>query len=126
MVVSRLPRGASIPTPPAAPASSCAQLASPIAAPLIPLSAQAESPPPAPPPPTRPQRPLRSPFGKRKITQAEDYDIGGEGVAYHDDTPGNQSGTYRPTEGVDVADITGARVVGRVDQGEWLEYTIRS
>jgi uncharacterized delta-60 repeat protein len=83
-------------------------------------------PPPPPPPPSGTQKPLRWAFGEREIIQAEDYDIGGEGVAYHDSTPGNQSGTYRANEGVDVGDITGGRVVGRANQGEWLEYTIRS
>jgi uncharacterized delta-60 repeat protein len=87
---------------------------------------QPPPPPPPPPPPTGAQKPLRWPFGEREIIQAEDYDLGGEGVAYHDSTPGNQSGTYRANEGVDVGDITGGRVVGRANQGEWLEYTIRS
>ena len=27
--------------------------------------------------------------------EAEDYDLGGEGVAYHDTTPGNAGGAYR-------------------------------
>ena len=27
--------------------------------------------------------------------QAEDYNLGGEGVAYHDTTPGNTGGAYR-------------------------------
>jgi endonuclease/exonuclease/phosphatase family metal-dependent hydrolase len=56
--------------------------------------------------------------------QAEDYDYGGEGVAYHDTTPGNLGGAYRPTSSVDMADVSVGTVVGWVDQGEWLNYTV--
>src|SRR6266480_1905741 len=34
--------------------------------------------------------------------EAENFDLGGEGVAYHDNTPGNQGGNYRLTEDVDI------------------------
>src|SRR5437762_11755686 len=34
--------------------------------------------------------------------EAENFDLGGEGVAYHDYTPGNQGGAYRLTEDVDI------------------------
>ena len=33
--------------------------------------------------------------GSPGIVQAEDYDKGGEGVAYHDLTAGNDGGAYR-------------------------------
>ena len=52
------------------------------------------------------------------------YDEGGEGVAYHDKTPKNladKSGTFRPGEGVDA----GKSIIGFVDTGEWLNYTVQ-
>ncbi len=55
--------------------------------------------------------------------QAEDYDLGGEGVAYHDTTPGNSGGTYRQ-DGVDVAPIAGGHAVVGIEDGEWLTYSI--
>ncbi len=57
--------------------------------------------------------------------QAENYDLGGEGVAYHDTETANQGGAYR-TDGVDVQTTTddGAGYnVGYIAAGEWLEYT---
>ena len=60
--------------------------------------------------------------------EAENYDYGGEGVAYHDTTAANQGGAYRPNEGVDVegpATSTGGTYdVGYVSPGEWDQYTI--
>jgi hypothetical protein len=76
-----------------------------------------------------PQRPFTTaidiPAGGRTF-EAENYDCGGEGVAYHDLTPGNQLGsTYRTGESVDVWDIPGGgQVVRNFDTGEWMEYTI--
>jgi beta-glucosidase len=58
--------------------------------------------------------------------EAEDYDVGGEGVAYHDTTPGNEGGEYR-SDDVDVqstTDVGGGYNVGWGDKGEWLEYTV--
>jgi endoglucanase len=75
----------------------------------------------------------QSPFGgaARSVTsviQAEDYDLGGEGVAYHDTTAGNASaGTQRGSDGVDVETTTdsgGGSNVGWTAAGEWLEYTV--
>jgi hypothetical protein len=34
--------------------------------------------------------------------EAENFDDGGEGVAYHDNEPANQGGAFRPGEGVDL------------------------
>jgi hypothetical protein len=57
--------------------------------------------------------------------QAEDYDTGGEGVAYHDTDAANQGGRYRTGEGVDVEDCgEGGYNVGYVQTGEYVEYTI--
>jgi regulation of enolase protein 1 (concanavalin A-like superfamily) len=59
--------------------------------------------------------------------QAEDYDLGGEGVAYHDTTSGNAGSVYRPAEGVDLratADAGGGYRTASPKAGEWLEYTV--
>jgi VCBS repeat-containing protein len=56
--------------------------------------------------------------------EAEDYDEGGEGVAYHDADSGNSGGQYR-TEGVDIETCgEGGYNVGWINAGEWLEYTV--
>lgn len=58
--------------------------------------------------------------------EAEDYDIGGEGVAYHDETTGNSGGQYR-TDDVDIwmSGGTGANYyTGANSTNEWLAYTI--
>jgi len=58
--------------------------------------------------------------------QAEDYDTGGEAVAYHDATSGNSGGQYR-SDGVDIeatTDTGGGYDVGWIDTGEWLAYTV--
>ena len=58
--------------------------------------------------------------------QAEDYDTGGQGVAYYDDTPGNSGGAFR-SDDVDIeptSDTGGGYDVGWIDPGEWLEYTV--
>ena len=58
--------------------------------------------------------------------QAEDFDNGGEGVAYHDSTNANDGGQYRTT-GVDLewsTDADGAYNVGWAFAGEWLTYTV--
>jgi hypothetical protein len=60
------------------------------------------------------------------VIQAEDYDEGGEGIAYHDTTAGNSGGAYR-TDDVDVratTDAGGGYLVKDIAVGEWLEYTV--
>src|SRR5690242_18607897 len=60
--------------------------------------------------------------------EAEDFDNGGEGVAYHDTTPQNIPGKYRATA-VDIAAISNASNgfgVGYTAPGEWLNYTINA
>jgi beta-glucosidase len=59
--------------------------------------------------------------------EAEDYDTGGEGVAYHDTTPGNEGGHYRPLDAVDIqttTDTYGGYNVGWIAAGEWLQYAV--
>lgn len=58
--------------------------------------------------------------------QAEDYRVGGAGVAYFDTTPTNQGGADR-TEGVDIeatTDVGGGFNVGWIRAGEWLTYDV--
>ena len=59
--------------------------------------------------------------------EAENYDLGGEGVAYHDADANNLGLAYRPDEGVDLepsSDIGGGFNIGWIEEGEWVEYTI--
>ncbi len=73
------------------------------------------------------QSPYTSAFVPPTTIQAEDYDKGGEGIAYHDTTAGNQGTQYRPAEGVDVeatTDAGGGFNLVNVASGEWLEYTL--
>lgn len=58
--------------------------------------------------------------------QAEDFDNGGEGVAYHDSGSGNIGGQYRNTD-VDIErsnDVGGGYNVGWMEAAEWLKYSI--
>jgi endoglucanase len=59
--------------------------------------------------------------------QAEDFDTGGEGVAYHELTTTNLGGQYRTNEAVDIettTDAGGGYHVAATAAGEWIEYTI--
>jgi Carbohydrate binding module (family 6). len=59
------------------------------------------------------------------VIEAENFDNGGEGVAYHDTTAGNSGGKYRATD-VDIEttmDVGGGYQLGYVVAGEWLKYT---
>ena len=67
--------------------------------------------------------PLQTPFVGHTIEygsviEAEDFDNGIQGIAYHDNDNTNTLGTYRGT-GVDVTSTK----VGNIADGEWLEYT---
>jgi subtilisin family serine protease len=75
--------------------------------------------------------PSSTPFGGTAapipgLIEAENFDDGGEGIAYHDLTPGNQGGQYRQTD-VDIttaADVGGGYALGYVAAGEWLKYSV--
>ncbi len=57
---------------------------------------------------------------------AEDYNSGGQGVAYNDSDASNNGGQGRTNEGVDVentGDAGGGLNVGWMNAGEWIEYT---
>jgi hypothetical protein len=67
-----------------------------------------------------------TPFATGQRVEAENFDLGGEGVAYHDTEAQNLGGQYRPNEGVDLestTDIGGGYDVGWAHAGEWLQYT---
>jgi hypothetical protein len=55
---------------------------------------------------------------------AEKFDNGGEGVAYHDSDAGNNGGQFRTTD-VDIESSSeGGYDVGWIASGEWLKYTV--
>ena len=60
------------------------------------------------------------------VVEAEDFDEGGEGVAYHDQ-PGRQNGSnvYRDTD-VDIEQHSGGYNIGFTNSGEWTKYTINA
>jgi subtilisin family serine protease len=75
--------------------------------------------------------PPSTPFGGAAapipgLIEAEKFDDGGEGIAYHDLTAGNTGGQYRQTD-VDIAtasDSGGGYTLGYVAAGEWLKYSV--
>ncbi len=74
--------------------------------------------------PVQEPHPSRDPRSSR--IEAEDYDLGGAGVAYYDTSAGNSGSVYR-TDDVDIqatTDTGGGYNVGWVADSEWLEYTI--
>jgi beta-glucanase (GH16 family) len=75
-----------------------------------------------------PQAPYRmTPSTIPGTVEAEDYDLGGPGVAYEDTSANNNGGAFRPAEGVDLertADFGGGVNVGWTVPGEWIEYTV--
>jgi hypothetical protein len=78
------------------------------------------------------QAAVEGPFGGTPAAvpgqiEAENFDTGGEGVAFHDTDSANQGGAYRPSEAVDIqatTDTGGGYNVGWIQQGEWLNYTV--
>lgn len=57
--------------------------------------------------------------------QAENYNIGGEGVSFHDTDTGNSGNVYRADD-VDIDTLTGGGgyALGWLVAGEWVEYTV--
>jgi hypothetical protein len=56
--------------------------------------------------------------------QAEDFDSGGQNVAYYDLSAGNAGGVYRSTD-VDIQSTSsGGYAVAWTGAGEWLKYTV--
>jgi len=59
--------------------------------------------------------------GSTTVIPFREYDNGGSGIAYFDDTPGQETtGTFRTNENVDIA----GTIVGFTEADEWMEYTI--
>jgi hypothetical protein len=60
------------------------------------------------------------------VVQAENFDLGAAGVAYHDVTAGNRGGQYRATDvDIEVAGDTGGGYdIAWVKPGEWLVYSV--
>ena len=59
--------------------------------------------------------------------EAEDFDEGAEGVAYHESDSKSAEATYRGTSAVDVrkdGNASGNYYIGDVQPGEWMSYTI--
>jgi hypothetical protein len=87
------------------------------------------TPPPAPPPPTDPGP--STPYSGSAVVlpgtvQAENYDNGGEDIAYHDTTATNLGGQYR-SNAVDITSTTdtgGGHIIGWTAAGEWLKYSV--
>lgn len=70
---------------------------------------------------------LGTAFTVNQQIQAENFDLGGEGVGYHDTTTANSGGALRAGEGVDIAatlDTGGGFAVTDTAPGEWLAYTV--
>jgi hypothetical protein len=80
---------------------------------------------------TPPPAPVSTPYTGTPVAlpnriEAENYDKGGEGLAYHDTTSGNDRATYRADD-VDIrttSDTSGTYNVKSVRAGEWLNYTV--
>ncbi|WP_445585761.1 family 43 glycosylhydrolase [Sunxiuqinia sp. A32] len=59
------------------------------------------------------------------IIQLEDFDVGGQGIAYSDKDEQNAGNSYRESEGVDVEEnSSGNYNIGFTNGGEWMEYTV--
>jgi endonuclease/exonuclease/phosphatase family metal-dependent hydrolase len=83
-------------------------------------SASTPAPAPAPSGPT----PFAGVISLPGTVQAENFDNGGEGVAYHDVTGGNSGESFRSTD-VDLEPASGGSYdVGWTSAGEWLKYTV--
>jgi hypothetical protein len=75
--------------------------------------------------------PVQSPFTGTPYTipgriEAENYDLGGQNLAYFDATAGNLGSVYR-NDDVDLqatTDVDGAYEVFNTSSTEWLEYTV--
>ncbi|RFM26183.1 carbohydrate-binding protein [Deminuibacter soli] len=69
---------------------------------------------------------LGAPYTIPGIVEAENFDNGGQGVAYFDNDSANKGGNqYRPSESVD-AEVCGegGYDVGSTEPGEWMKYTV--
>lgn len=64
-------------------------------------------------------------FATGQTIQSEDFDNGGEGVAFHDVDSINIGGSsYRTNSAVDIQDMSGGRFLAFTKAGEWDEYSL--
>ena len=72
------------------------------------------------------RRPYNTELELPGTIEAEDFDIGADGLTYHDsDTRNDGVRTYRTNGGgVDLLKVDTAYVVGHTVAGEWVEYTV--
>jgi hypothetical protein len=69
--------------------------------------------------------PIAVPASGATTIEAEHFNCGGEGVAYHDNAPGNAGNAgFRTTESVDIVTSSEGNAVNNFETGEWLTYTI--
>ena len=69
--------------------------------------------------------PFNGPHLPSTVIQAEHFDTGGEGVAYHDVEPRNLgNNNMRPGEGVDIETEAGVTNVAYIRAGEHLKYSV--
>jgi endonuclease/exonuclease/phosphatase family metal-dependent hydrolase len=90
---------------------------------ILPLTTSGSSTPP-PPPSGSPTPFTGSRVALPGTVKASDFDNGGQGVAYSDDSSGNSGSAYRQTD----VDLQGASIggynVGWTGAGEWLKYSV--
>ncbi len=67
---------------------------------------------------------LGVPFAIPGKIEAEYFDKGGEGVAYHDAAPEHDGASFRADEGVDLSTTSNGYYVGWTEIGEWLRFTV--
>jgi len=67
---------------------------------------------------------LGSPFNIPGTIEAENFDIGGEGLTFHDTDADNIPGAYRPNEPVDIESRPDGYQIAYISAEEWLEYTV--
>ncbi len=68
-----------------------------------------------------------TPWALPGTVQAENFDTGGDNVAYYTSDNTNHGGQYRPNEGVSIettSDTGGGYDVGWTAPGEWINYTV--
>jgi PKD repeat protein len=71
------------------------------------------------------QQPYNGPHNAPGKVEAEDYDLGGNNVAYYDTTPGNAGGLYRHDDvDIEIEDGPSGYDVGYIIGGEYLTYSV--
>lgn len=58
------------------------------------------------------------------VLEVEEYDNGGEGLAYHDTEEANIPAGFRLDEGVDIGTYGNGYILEYVEANEWIEYTV--